>query len=434
MEQDRQAEVILLSLATDNKYTSDIVSKIVAEDFTTIPHKELFNLINDMFNHNEDISLLSIDSKNHEVLKNFMVYNSFAKMAEISMVAVKSDIGVMIDRIKKATESRNLMHISRSIQDMVNNNMDTSEIVEEIQNGIINIEKHDKEENIITPENMAMICADSAANRMDEEKRNKDVIYSPFKKLNQITGGFEKGDLIILSGSTGGGKSAFALNLAYPIGVIQKRPTLFINTEMSANQMALRYDSYISGISHTDLRNGNITVEQFGMLAEKLSPMQKGKLFTLTMTDLKIQSAIAEIIKFKRQQEVEVVIVDYIGRTDSLEMKKDDWQVLKSAAQKLKTMAQDLNLVVIMLAQLSESGKLAQASYMAHEADLWINIKRIKDEDELNHYYPWNSLIQFKKARNSDIANDATMYFDGDKMRFYDDVRIAEHSNQEKIK
>lgn len=96
-----------------------------------------------------------------------------------------------------------------------------------------------------------------------------------------------------------------------------------------------------------------------------------------------------------------MLVVDYIGRMDMTNApSKEDWQILKSAAQKLKTLAQDLGIIVVMIAQLNERGKLAQSSYMSHEADLWINLTRI-EEDNLNKFYPFNMLLQLKKARNA---------------------------------
>ena len=105
-------------------------------------------------------------------------------------------------------------------------------------------------------------------------------------------------------------------------------------------------------------------------------------------------------------------------------MQKDDWQILKSAAQKLKTLAQDLGIVVIMLAQVNESGRLAQASYMAHEADLWLNIDT-PDEEGQKQIHPYNCLLKINKARNADKRKPIGLYFDGDKMRFTDDKNEA---------
>ena len=425
MTEDKEAERILISLATNNKNVADIVGYIDKDDFTDIENKNMFELISNMFTNSEEVSLLSIDTKNHSYLRSFMFKNSFSKMSEIDMIAVESDIPLMIKRIKSAAKNRKLLNIALKIQDNIKENIDADDIITRVQNEIIGVDTVN-EHKLLSPKDIAIACTDAAAERMDKEKLHEDVIYTSYKTFNEITGGLEKGDLVILSGVTGGGKSALALNLANQIGTIQKRSTLYINTEMSDKQIGLRLDAHIGGISHTNLRNGNITQEQFARLIGKLDRVSNGKLYMQTIPDLKIQSCISEMIKYKKQKGIEVVIIDYIGRTDSLDMNKDDWKILKAAAQKLKTMAQDLNMVVIMLAQLSKSGDLAQASYMAHEADLWINIKRLEYQDELAKFYPYNSLLELRKARSADKSRPIGMLFVGDRMTFISDRAEAE--------
>ena len=121
-----------------------------------------------------------------------------------------------------------------------------------------------------------------------------------------------------------------------------------------------------------------------------------------------------------------MAVIDYIGRMDTTNNpNRKDWELLKSAAQKLKTMAQDLQMVVIMIAQLSESGRLAQASYMSHECDLWLNLTKIQKED-LEKYFPWNFVAQIRKARNADTGKPMFLRFDGDTITFTDRKKEAE--------
>ena len=69
------------------------------------------------------------------------------------------------------------------------------------------------------------------------------MLYTSFNNLNYATGGFEKGDLVIMSAETGGGKSAFAMNICRDMGIMQKRPVFYLNSEMSKEQMALRWSA-----------------------------------------------------------------------------------------------------------------------------------------------------------------------------------------------
>lgn len=105
---------------------------------------------------------------------------------------------------------------------------------------------------------------------------------------------------------------------------------------------------------------------------------------------------------------------------------RSDWQLLKAAAMKLKTMAQQLDLVVIMIAQLNKSGNLAQASQMDQEADLWLNLTRVREEEQLAKMYPFNAIAYVNKARNAENEVALPLLFTGDTLTFISDREEAE--------
>ena len=92
----------------------------------------------------------------------------------------------------------------------------------------------------------------------------------------------------------------------------------------------------------------------------------------------------------------------------------------------LKTLAQEQDITVIMVAQLTaDGGRLAQGSYMKHEADLWVNIKRFS-EDDLYKARPWNCCLEFRKARNTETGKKLLMNFYGDMLTFTDNQKEAQ--------
>mgnify|MGYP003595573311 CR=1 FL=1 len=231
MEFDKEAESILILQALSGKYTPDVLSLVNQDDFHDNTNNALFSLIGQMFNNNEPLSLLSVSNKAKDLFHDFMRKNSFASLSDISLSIVKSDIPLLAKRLKNATQNRQLMDMVRHAADDVKAEKNPADTAADAQDRLIKMGQ-DSERSLISPKDLSLICAKSTEERMDEKTRNKQVIYTAFKSFNNLTGGFEKGDLVILSGSTGGGKSALAMNFAAQIGVVQKRPTLYINTEI----------------------------------------------------------------------------------------------------------------------------------------------------------------------------------------------------------
>jgi len=418
---DCERELIAAMLQKE-KYLLEIISEVTPEDFTQDSLRQLFLIITDMYNANRKVTVQSVLTENREEVKKIDFGMSYIML---TTQLISGGIKSRIDRLHETTKIRKLLRISDDIRELANDDAKSEQILQSTETSLSELDSTGIERVYTSPIQLADNCLNVATDMRNEEKRNKQMLYTSFKKLNEISGGFSKGDLIILSAQTGVGKSAFAMNIAKEIGIVQKRPIFYLNSEMGASQMALRWDSYMAKVSHKKLRNGTATDEEMQQINDILSQISSGQVHTLTIPDLQISNVTAEVRRAKSQYGIEVCIVDYIGRMDcSNAAKKDDWKILKSAAMKLKTMAQSLNMVVIMLAQLTDGETLAQSSQMKQEADLWLNLKEIEKDDQ-PAFAPWNILAEIRKARNADKSHAISMRFNGDILTFTDDKTIA---------
>lgn len=408
---------VILCMMESKECLEKANAELQFEDFSKMVHQEMFKLLLDIYilGGRTDVIGLPIENKSEieRITGSWVAYCN-------SKFVMPSNIDIYIKKLKEATKKRKLYALSELIKiELEKDELSTDELAEKVEIALIEREKTIERE-YLSPEAMFDKCQSVILERMDEATRERKVINTGFSKLNSQSGGFEAGDLIILSGETGGGKSAFAANLAKDIAVIQKQPLIYINSEMSAEQMALRWASLLGGVKHTDLRNGAISESCYTEILSDLEKLKKSHLHTATIPDLKISSVLSEIRRAKRRYNARVAIVDYIGRVDMENANKDDWQVMTGAARKLKTIAQQEQLVVIMIAQLNAGGRLAQASYMTHEADLWLNLRKPTEKELQGEQLPWwNMFLEIKKARNASVGK-MKMNFKGERMRFYD--------------
>ena len=423
---DAQAEQQLLAAMMQKKeYLLDIISSLKSDDFTEPSNKAMFNIIKAMADNGEDVNPQSVMIKHKEEIAELNFGRSFILMATDFME--HQAVEPLIQRTKENTSLRRLLVLSDTVRRMIKEGDGSADIYETVEKAVIDRTSDSAGRTYVTPEDMATAGIEAMFNRLDEATRKKNVLYSRFKKLNYITGGFDKGDLVILSAESGAGKSAFAMNLSRDIGITQKRGLLYLNSEMSTEQMALRWDSYLAGVSHSDLRMGKVSQADQDKVQAANESLYSSKLYTVNIPDLQIANVLAEVRRSKERYGVEMAIVDYIGRMDTMnDRDAKEWQVLLNAARQLKTLAQELGIVVVMVAQLtSDGGRLAQGSYMKHEADLWLNIKRFSDEEE-QKLFPWNATIEFRKARNAETGCKLLMHFCGDILTFTDDEKEAQ--------
>lgn len=459
---DKAVEQAVLSacLSASKADKAAIFSSLKAEDFFFPPYQKLFSLFWSMYLQGESVDPVRV-MELHEseikacgvelaeyasiaplfVQKRMSLENTFAHYVKVNEDGL---IATMIDGMKELRRRRELVSMAEQIKADVGKCRPSGEIWQTVEKSLIAREDRAGERTLVKPRDMAEYMLDAVSERMDKEKRGQEVLYTSFRKLNEWTGGFERGDLVILSAASGVGKSAFAANIARDVGIMQKRPVLYLNSEMSDKQQALRYASLLSGVSHKMIRDGlpDDTEGQgdgdyWGRVEQAAEKQVDGRLYTLTIPDLQIENAIAETRRIKEridldneQQEngksafpLSLVIVDYVGRMDTLSTRdRQEWQIMEQAARALKTMAQELNLVVIMVAQMSSNGEtLAKASSMKNECDLWLNLRRVDDNEHAKGIPKyWNTFLTFKKARNVETGVAIPMHFHGDTLTYTD--------------
>lgn len=423
---DNTAERNVLAAMISGRELDYILSEVGEDDFSDSRTKAIYRLIADMHRQGQTVDMITTQPRltdNH--LLSLEEYSDYVKMMRnFKMVTLSS----YITRLKKATQRKDIFRIVTKVEGELAEQVDPDEILQGLMNTLALHSPTNAERTIIEPKTMAEGCLDAVAARMDSDKRNANVINLSFGSINRATCGLEKGDLIILSAGTGAGKSAFSMNIARDVGVIQKRSCLYMNSEMTTEQQQIRWASFLSGVSHSAIRAGQVTSEEFGKISECLNGMLHSKLYTLNMADMQIGNVLSEIRLLHRKYATEMVIVDYIGRMDTMNVKDSvkEWQLMLNSARMLKTLAMELKIVIVMVAQLTkDGGSLAQGSYMAHECDLWLNIIRWKDEKALAENYPWNCLMEIRKARSADTGRGMRMYFDGDTLTFTDDEAKA---------
>jgi replicative DNA helicase len=433
---DNTAESNVLAAMVGGRELDYILSELDEDDFSNNKTKTIYKIIADMHQSGQKVDMITVQPRltaNHLIsLQEHMDYVKMLYSIE------PKDIPSYVIRLKKATQRKEILRMITLAEGLLKEQEEPDKILQGLMDTLILHSPSDSVRTLIDPATMAQGCLDAVSNRMDMDKRKASVINLSFGSINRAIGGFEKGDLIILSAESGAGKSAFSMNIARDVGVMMKRPVLYMNSEMTTEQQELRWASCLSGVSHSAIRAGQVD-DEYVHIADSLKGMLHSKLYTLNMPDMQISNVLSEIRLLHKRYNLEMVIVDYVGRMDTMNVKDSvkEWQLMLNSARMLKTLATELNVVIVMVAQLTRDGShLAQGSYMKHEADLWLNIVRWKNEDALAENYPWNCFLEVKKARNVETGTSLRMYFNGDTLTFTDDeeeAKVYAQANQQVV-
>jgi Replicative DNA helicase len=244
------------------------------------------------------------------------------------------------------------------------------------------VELDKKSAKIVTQEEHANQIRDMILN---PKKQNREGYYTRFKGINQrINGGFSAGDLAILSAPTGHGKTLLSMNLMESFAMVQKVPTLYVNTEMSEDQINARWITLLSnhkGINYRGVITGDLPEAGKEIALKSEETLRNSQFFSITIDDLNIKSLEVVLRRYKAKLGIKIAFVDYVGRMDTQSEKLQEWQVLVRIAKRLKTLAQQLDMAIFMVAQQTEEGHLQGSKAMKNEATVFIVLDRPKEVD-----------------------------------------------------
>ncbi len=179
-------------------------------------------------------------------------------------------------------------------------------------------------------------------------------IAAGFKKLDEMTSGFQKSDLIILAARPSMGKTALGLTLA-DYAARAGCAIGFFSLEMSAEQITLRLLSGTSGVPLHNIRNATVNSDQWIDLTNAAAQMACRKLF---IDDGAVQSVLdirSKARRLKQEHGLDLLVVDYLQLIHTQRRYENRHQEVSEISRALKGLAKELNIPVIALSQLSRA-------------------------------------------------------------------------------
>jgi len=192
----------------------------------------------------------------------------------------------------------------------------------------------------------------------------------------------------------------------------------------------LRWGSILSGIEHERIRSGDINETELSIILEGYSRLRESGFYSYPCPNLTPEKTISIARKFKAQKNIDMMIVDYVGRMDKIDPKMQEWQMLEQIVKTLKMLAQNLNIVVMCLVQLNPDGSLQGAKRMKNESDLMLKLtpiprEELEENEELKKYSNPNYYIHIDKNRDGRSGVRIPITFDLQKQIMKDAERIA---------
>lgn len=286
--------------------------------------------------------------------------------------------------VREKYDVRSLIHAAREIMDdAMDPGIDPGLLMDAAEQKIYDI-RQGRQRGGLVPIQDVLASNYEMFNKLASSERDQFVgIPSGISALDEITTGLNKSDMIIVGARPGMGKTSFALNLARNVAVLQNRPVAFFNLEMSREQLVNRLLSSEARVSSKKLRVGNLTPEEWGRIAAASSILCKAPIFLDDTSSITVPEMKARL---RRMKDLGFVVIDYLQLMQSPKRTENRVQEVSEITRSLKIMAKELNVPVLICAQLSR-GTEKQGNHRPALADLRESGSIEQDADQVLFLY-----------------------------------------------
>lgn len=426
-----EAEASLLgSIIIDNDSLFKIADTISDDDFFSDKHKYIYRAITGLYEKHKPIDVLTVSDrlKTDGFLEMIGGPSYLTELTNFVPTAAHVEQYAEIVA-QKAVRRRLIGSGTETVQLGYDESKPVQDIVESAETALFNVSEKSVKQTVDSLEN---IIADSFE-RFDNLHKNKGAsrgLPTGFTDIDDILGGIQPSDLLILAARPSMGKTAFSLNLAHNIAAKTLRPVLFFSLEMSKEQLVDRLLSMQAGIDSWALRTGNLSDKDFEKLADGMGALSQVPIFIDDTASLTVSDMRTKARRLAHKEDLGMIVVDYLQlMSGGARFKNSDSRVqeISEISRGLKAIAKELNVPVIALSQLSRSvesrrpqipqlADLRESGSIEQDADVVAFIYR---EEYYNPETDKKNIteILIKKHRNG-ATGTVELFFDKEQQKF----------------
>lgn len=428
---DIESEVALLgSLMIDRHAMDKVADSLRPEDFYKHEHATIFEAMQDLFEKNTPIDIVSVKNYLKERGKLDSSGGDEYLVSMVNSVATAAHIPHYADVVRKKRILRSLIDTSLMINELgYQEGGDVEAMLDEAERRIFNIGQSALKQKFVSVGE----ALGEAWDRIDALHKGDGALRgvpTGFADLDKLLSGLQPSDLIILAARPSLGKTTFALDIARNVAVEKGIPVGIFSLEMSTQQITDRLIASTAEVDLWKLRTGKLNTksDDFLRVQEALDKLSKAPIFIDDAASNNIMEMRAMARRLKAEHGLGLIIVDYLQLMEGRGKTESRVQEVSEFSRSLKGLAKELDVPIIALSQLSRLveqrhppiprlSDLRESGSIEQDADIVMFIYR---EDKAKRESTGRDNIAeilVEKHRNGPTGK-VELYFNGEKVKF----------------
>jgi replicative DNA helicase len=433
-------------LIAPREIIGECVQQIDADHFHAPAHRTIYSILVEFWNANRPIDFITLT----QVLKDRglldQVGGAYFITTLFSFVPTAANVNFYIEIVReKHVLRRVIASCTECAARAYDDQEEVSALLDEVEQKVFAITQ-DRTRGQMPALKDQLMDAIESIEKLYERKGGISGLATGYTELDRMTDGMHGAEMIVIAARPSMGKTALAMNIAENVAVHSKQPVAIFSLEMSSQQLVQRLLCSRARVNLQRVRDGFLHEQDFPSLTAAAAKLADSQIFIDDTAGLSILELRAKARRMKSQDNIQLIVIDYLQLLRSNTRRAQDNRQLEIAeiSSGLKALAKELSIPIIVLAQLNRNPEtrtgashgrprlsdLRESGSIEQDADvvgLLVREEYYAETEEKKEELEGKATLIIAKQRNGPVG-DVPLTFLKEFTRFEDRARTPEET------
>jgi len=365
---EESERAVLAGILLHSALLASVSGRLLPEDFYVESHGLIYQAMLDLQNEDVEIDVRTLQAK-LEQQDHLEVIGGVSYLASLDLDL--PDLGRLdayVDIVKERSVRRQLIEAAtETIRNSLDGGLDAQEALARAEQLIMALGEQAIHRGFVR---FGQVLHETLEEIEEHPGRALTGLPTGFVDFDELSRGLNPGNLIIIAGRPGMGKTSFALNIAQWVAIHEHKPVGVFSLEMSRGELVRRILTSETGIPSRNLVSGHMSSTQWQKIVRKVREIENAPLFVDDSANPTLLELASKARRLRLEHGLELVVLDYMqlmqagGRYENRNLE------VAAISRGLKQLAKELNIPVIALSQLSRQPERRGKDHRPQLADL----------------------------------------------------------------
>lgn len=333
---------------------ADVIETVLANDFYRPAHETIFDVATSLYNGGDPVDALTVGAELQKAGLLAKVGGAEYLHTLISIVPSAASAGYYARLVREQAILRKLVEAGTRIANLGYDaeGAEVDDVVDAAQAEVFAVTERRNSEDYLP---LSALIEPTLEEIDASTNRDGQLLGTPtgFRQLDELTGGFQGGQMIVIAARPAIGKSTLGLDIARAASIHHGKTSVIFSLEMSREEITKRMLAAESNVKLTSLTKGPMGPNDWERLARTAAQVAKAPLFIDDSPNMSLMEIRAKCRRLKQQHGLDLVVVDYLQLMSSGKRVESRQQEVSEFSRALKLLAKELSVPVIAISQLN---------------------------------------------------------------------------------